>query len=470
MKTIHAVFKKEFHDRIKAYYDKEENKSSFKVINYDTDINTFRHYMLMQKDSIEIADIALVAVSENYDVPLAVQIKELIEKTVEVKLAHNDLRILLILPQSFKQDIRLVTELVSIGIYDIHFKNDFDFTDLNQWMNVPKTLADMRDYIKANAKDPREFAALFNHADPPKETTTEVVINEVEKTKVITKKETVEKVVRLTTTILQKNIGVLALTKGAGSTFVATNFASYLAEQDLNIGLYENPKHAEQKTYLADVFNLFSEIEAKNQKDSVPHKIVQKTEHYLSDPYNVMGVDVYATNYALGPIKEFKPHSMMKYINTGKQSVKIIDLGCFTDQELNEEAFTDLLSLFDSLLIVVDLLPTSIIPYQNRLKQLQKRCKHFSDMDLMYILNRFDGEIPLKKYKHLELDSVVSIAGIDHSALLAAMFKKQTVYTHDNNIREKLKPVYSVVANSLGIEVLNEKEPRPKKLFNLFAK
>jgi hypothetical protein len=466
MKTLHVVFPRNYHSPIGKYFATEDNKDKFQVINYDNDINTFRHYMLINKEDLVIADIALLAIFENYEVPLEVQIKELIEKAVEVKIKHNQLRMILILPQSFKRDIKLVTDLVSIGIYDIHFKNEFDFEDITKWINEPLTLADMRDYIKANAKDPREFAALFGNVEVSPE------IHEVEKTntKIITQKETVEKIVRLTTTIEQKNIGVLALTKGAGATFHATNFASFLSSNDLNVGLYENPSYEENKTYLADVFNLFSEIDVADQKISVPHKIVRREEHYTTDTYKKNGIDIYATNYALGHIQEFESQHMMKYINTGKHSLKIIDLGCLSDRELDGDNFSDMLSLFNSLVVVVDLMPTSIIPHTKRLNKIRSICKNYSDMNLIFIINKFDGEIPQKKYKHLNLKPTLMVDTVKHSSVLQAMFQTKTIFDYDKTIREQLTPVYSNLAKYIELDLGEEKESKSNRLLSLFGR
>lgn len=476
MKNVHVVFQKSAKEVITSFFEREVN---YNVINYDEDITTFRHYML-KEDLIEKADIALLVIFESVEVPIEVQIKEIIKNAIEVKLAHVDLRLVFAFPQKFEYYTKLVKDLVSVGIYDIHFINDFKLADIVQWLDNEKTLSDVKKYITTEDDEP------LTMVNPGKvETESNQISNNpikdlqndkesgssLKRGKIKASESPAIKEIVVTKTIEQKNIAILSFNKCAGATFHTTNLASYLANSGVKVGVYEYPKTSPNKTYLTDVFDFFSEYD-EEIKRSIPHLIINNQELNIQENvYDKGELSFYPVNYMEGEIEDFTIPQFMKYLNVGRQVFKIMDFGNFTKDEMNDDQFYNMLSMFDVLIVVLDMMPVSLLPNFERLSALQKVTESLIDLNTVYIINHHTDSIKKEHYKHLNIGTPERCPSFDRDKIFKAMYDKQTIYDYDPTIRNELNNLYNTVFKKCNIELKDQtlKRSKAKKKFNLLG-
>ncbi|MGN4128080.1 hypothetical protein ACMGD3_24200 [Lysinibacillus sphaericus] len=246
-----------------------------------------------------------------------------------------------------------------------------------------------------------------------------------------------------------KKIGVIGLTKSVGTSFITTNFASYLSDSNVETGVYESPVNEHHRTYLADQFGFFDE---ENPNQSLPHAIVNKQEFDRKKAYKIKNVYYYPTNYMESPILEFPTHEIIRYVNTGVHSIKLMDLGHITELELINRELLDKLSTFDALILVVNPLPTKVIPNTKNLLDLQHALNTL-DIHYVTVLNQYQGELPKGDLKIFDLHKGLEIPCVNHSVVIKAMYKKTTSYDYDTETRNLLKPYFVKLANQLDLPI-----------------
>lgn len=477
--TIHAVFPKDFWNPIKKYF--VQDHIQYDVINIDDEIQTFKHYMLGESGQV-IADIALICLFEDFEIPLDAQTTDLSEYLLEVKMKNSNIRIVLILPNSFKRSNKLTKDLVTLGIYDIHFTDEFNFRDILGWLEKPMQLPDMKEFIE------KEYGIKHQVSEKTEESEKELVFSieaetdskaPVENKKSSSKLSSIKAItagffknreVKATTkkeqpsnpsdnvhqvntlAFTQRNIAFLSVSKSAGSTFHANNFASFLALNGVGrIGLFEYPVHCENKTYLSDVFNLYKESE-DNKKCSIPHAILNKRPFKKEDLYHYNNViDIIATDYSLSEILDFTGQQTLKLLNVAKHDVKIMDFGCIPLERLKSEDFRDILSMFDYAVLVMDLMPTALIPNHDRFYKLQSLAKDEMPNDPIYIFNQFAGNIKKCEYKHLNINKAYECQAFERSTIFNAMYENTAAFDFDHTIKSYLISLYSDLCEEVSI-------------------
>lgn len=408
-----------------------------------------------------------------------------------------------------------ISKLIMAGIYDLHFIQDFDYHHIESWLDNVQQIMDVKDYITSsdipNLKQQiqveshiieiasnvekeiqkqeeninvhvhsieeakkEEFFDFGNEvtANKPEELSEKKVEsnkdskNHSGKIKTIfnmtfpkNKKESSVKplpenqIEQMETVITKgngtKKIGVIGLTKSVGTSFITTNFASFLSNNDIEIGVYENPVSEQHRTYLADQFGFFDE---ENPNQSLPHAIANKREFDKKKAYNIKNVCYYPVNYLESPILEFPTHEMIRYVNTGGQSIKLMDLGCVTELELINTELLDKLSTFDTVVVVVNPLPIKVVPNIKILLDLQQALDTLN-IHYVTVLNEYQGELPKGDLKIFDLHKSLEIPSVNHSSIIKAMHKKVTVYDYDSEIRNELIPYFTKLANHLDLSI-----------------
>ena len=260
-----------------------------------------------------------------------------------------------------------------------------------------------------------------------------------------------------------KKIGVIGLTKSVGTSFITINFASFLSESNIETGVYENPVNEAHRTYLADHFGFFDE---ENTKPSLPHAIVNKQEFDRKKTYKIKNMYFYPTNYTESPITEFSTHEIIRYVNTGGHTIKLMDLGHVTELELINNELIDRLSTFDSLIFIVNPLPTKVMPNTKNLISLQQALDTL-DIHYVTVLNEYQGELSKSDLKIFDLHKSLEIPSVDHSTVIKAMSRKTTVYDYDTVVRNLLNPYFIKLANQLDLPIQIREHKSKKSLLKM---
>lgn len=262
---------------------------------------------------------------------------------------------------------------------------------------------------------------------------------------------------------MTKKMAVIGLTRGVGTTFVTTNFASFLSASGIETGVYENPIFEPHRTYMADIFLMFDEEVAN---PSLPHCIINETEFDKKKAYKIKKTNYYPVNYFTNPIMEFDTHEWIRYVNTGHHNVKLIDMGYLNEKDLINKTLINKLCTFDSVLIVLSPLPTRLIPNAQLLLKLTGELSQLG-VDYHTVLNQFEGEISKSEFKLYNLHKSLDIPNLNSSTVTKAMYKHSTAYDYDRDCVTILKPPFLKIAKALNLPIEAKAVERKNSLLDL---
>lgn len=561
--AVHAIFPLKFKQPLFDFFSENEK---FDLLGYDTDITNYTTFIL-NKDTKNYSNTVLISIYDHNDIPFKDLMNETTELAVKVKLARQDLRLIIIFPSfvgeryEFRENI---SRLIMAGIYDIHFKGNYGFSDIISFLEDKRVLTDLKQFItnsdipvlmanESNLHDERELQTLLNEKEikipetdsqehrkvsvesvvpavknekvetaatiqeevPPQnaeeieEDIQGVVKEEVKPTvdnlksdvlqqssekedsdsgrkfkKIFSRKQStevpketsinkttnpnqnkeieIEKMV-VARTNMTKKIAVIGVTKNVGTSFVATNLASFLTNAGLDVGVYENPVYEQHRTYLADMFFFFDEDEPFK---SLPVEIVNKGEFDKRQIYKVKGTSYYPVNYLSSPIIKFETHDLVRYINTNSHSIKIMDMGYITEKEMHNNDLYNKLSSFDEVIIVLSPLPTKIIPNAKIFMAFKK------ELDLLGIknvtlLNQFNNEVSKNEFKVYNLHKSLVLPSVAAETVTKAMYKQQNVYDYKNEASTLLNEHFINITNSLNLPLEVKAQKGKGKIFNM---
>lgn len=478
-KKLHIVFPKEYMDVLLRSLDEEK----YTVINKEYSLDTFHHWATGEDTSNP--DIALIVETTENDIPIERLVKDYINKLTEIRLnpMRQEIRIILVLPSQFGRIPYLKKSLAALAIYDVYFTEQFSLDTIIEWIDNERTLADVKDLF-ANSKDEQneiviedeETKEVLNSADkgdshPNKRVDIKRLKNSLSKEKNFLQREKSEKVkevvietvVEKYITIAQQSIAFISLSKGAGSTFHTLNLASFFKEKDFSIGVYEQPQYADGRTYIADVFNIFQMEEDANI--SVPHAIIERKPVIYDQVYNYHSIPIYAVDYTRGEIDNFKIDHVLRYLATGKHTIKLMDFGYISKQQFENREFMDILNIFDHVVIVADTMPVALIPNQDRLKYFQSlEDDNSNDINVHFLLNRFSSKMTKKDLHELRFEEAIKCSTLNADSIYKACMDMKVPFDTDQQLKEELSLVYENLCNDMGIEIVTNKQ-RKKRLF-----
>lgn len=479
-KQLHVVFPKDYMEMIVEALAAE----GFTIPNKDYELETFYHWATAEG---EYCPTALIIDTLDDDIPIEAKAEEYIRYLTDIRLNKPNMRLIINLPSQFKIMKQMQRSFVSLGIYDFYFEDHFSVQSILQWIENKRNLADVKNLITTDSYEEKMEETSHSTGEDSTELTeihrgkTEEIFIEdddqelgfssilhdkfgdkVKGLKRLTDSFSINvnlpkfagnsrsKVVEKYVTMIQQSIAFISLSKGAGSTFHSLNFASYLSEKGLDIGLYEQPVHFDGRSYIADVFDLFKT--PNRQEASIPHMILERKPIWLEQVPEYCEVKVYATDYGQGFINNFKSEQFIRYLNTGKHTVKIMDFGYIPSHWLNESTFLDVLNTFQHIVVVVELLPTSFIPNFERFEFFKNFQDEYNNQsELWFLLNRYDSYIPKKELKKLELDLSHRCLALETNQVYKSMFDKKTPYDGSRDIQEELNIVYDDLFEDMGL-------------------
>lgn len=269
------------------------------------------------------------------------------------------------------------------------------------------------------------------------------------------------KVVEKLISVTPQNIAFISLSKGAGSTFHAVNFASFLIEQKFNVGLYENPTIEKGRTYLKDVFDM-----TKTSFASVPHFINDGVAVPVSKTFFYKKMAVYPIDYAQEEIDFFTISKMYQYLNTGKHTFKVFDLGYY-DLEVNQQ----FLQMFDHIYVVVDLMPTSFLANYRRLEWLLEHQGQVEFPSVHYLLNPYIKACSKQELQELGLKEAYKCQAFMKEQVLIASFNRELFYFENEEAQQILRRLYHEICKDADIPILlDQKKGIFKKVNGLLAR
>lgn len=425
----------------------------------------------MSKGEID-CETALIIGELQGDIPVEEKVNSFLKKITEIRFNRPHLRLIVSLPNAYSHLKIIQQTLVSLTIYDVHFTDHIQFDTLLDWLENPKNITDMKEFIVSsetyNQPPSIKNNSVSSEEKGPAETTEKPELGENSRvqrrkqhtkekeirfeTKVIEKVVEIEKVVSVT----QKNIAFLSNSRGAGSTFHSTNFASFLNTSELNVGLYESPIIEKGRTYLTDLFDL------SDSHLSISHllKNQQPIPIEYSSKYN--DITIYPINYRKERPVDLTEDMVYRYLNIGRHTVKIMDLGYW---ELNNQN-DSILHYFDHIYFIVDLSPIAFIPNFERFEWLKTKTQSEGFPPISIIINPYVSSFPKSELKDLELSKAYRCEVFDRESIMEAYFNKQTAYDGVEAIREGLQGLYQSLCKEIEVPLSHLRKSKKTSIFN----
>ena len=146
---IHLVYEEDYVEQLKGILE----GAGHNVVEWDYALSQFADFSGRMQSS---ADLALV------DGQAGVYAKkEIIESLGQVRKNLPYLRLIVIFPLSLEKDEAFIAKLLTLSIYNMYFRDEYDLDDLERWITTPKTYAD----YNIETKDIR---GVLNGAEKPR--------------------------------------------------------------------------------------------------------------------------------------------------------------------------------------------------------------------------------------------------------------------------------------------------------------
>lgn len=127
---IHLVYEEEYLEQLKDILE----SAGHKVVGWDYSLLQFADFS--EKKAAE-AEVAVVDGQAG-----VIEKREIIDTLTRVRKNLPDLRLIVILPLSLEKDETFISKLLTLSIYDMHFKDEYDIDDLESWLKNKKSYAD----------------------------------------------------------------------------------------------------------------------------------------------------------------------------------------------------------------------------------------------------------------------------------------------------------------------------------------
>lgn len=338
-----------------------------------------------------------------------------------------------------------------------------------------------------------DFEVIFEQLDKLLSIKEEIIvepepeINEVDDTPIrYVEKETIKEVIKevkvikkeykhMYSEIENKSIGIMNLSRGAGSTFLTMNLAKALAEYEILTSIVELPLE-QPKIYI----NLAIKQKLNNNdKDSLEYlnyysyaheinnngKIEKDKENYVEDIIFI----VPDPNKEIITPEEWNFNKMIKLLNaTRKAKLNLIDI----NNSFYHESVKDLMEEIDALLVVIDPNPTEVILNISKLEEIKNIAKE-TNLKVRYIINKNNGGVNLKElHEYINVEILTKIPFIDISLVYKSLYEGEFLYKY-GEARETLNQAFiPIFKELLPVELIldSRKEESPKKKFSFFRR
>lgn len=468
LKNLHVVFPKGYIDVLLPMLKNE----GYNVLNYDDNTGSFVDWA--NSDAETLADTALIIEPLTRNVPTEIEMQELLGKLTELRIKRAELRVVLILPLEASHVSNFKENLVKLGIYDFYFTENITFEIIENGIENPKNLGDMKEFIindssqmfleqevihEVNNQEIQETDGELTRTrsarNHNKNSNNPVVVEKVvEKIVEVEKLVEVEKVIERVLTVKQKKIALHSLSKGAGSTFHTVNLAAYFNDLKINVGVFENPLDQLSKTYLADTINLFEENE---QWLSIPHLIKKKQIYSRDNIPTHKGIKFYVLNSTNEKIPTYNFDEYLRYLNAGPELLKIMDFGYLDYDSYKDEGMLEVLNQFDLHILCMDLMPIAVNSEFNKLSIF---LNEELNSDVQILINRFTKGISNEDMHDIGIEEALKCPMFDYETVFRSFYNQSIPYHFDADINNSLANLYDNISDLLQFD---KKEMRVRK-------
>ncbi|QSX04922.1 hypothetical protein JYG23_09480 [Sedimentibacter sp. zth1] len=260
-----------------------------------------------------------------------------------------------------------------------------------------------------------------------------------------------------------RNIGVVSLSNGAGSTFITMNLACALSER-VKVSVIEYPL---LKPYIYNYLGLNTLcINGYVDFCSLPHMI--NNEERITPKYyvhqtnkNIFWIIQDAT---LDRIENWDSKEMMRLLYLPKESsINVIDLG----DKLFNSSITDILEQFSMIIVIIDpMVPNLLNSITNfeKIKELEKTSK----TKILYVINKFSKGVNKKELLgFLDITPTCYIPYINSKDIYKAVYEGTIPYNYTSVKSELNGPFSSIIENIISLKMLKSHNRKKKKIRRL---
>lgn len=275
--------------------------------------------------------------------------------------------------------------------------------------------------------------------------------------------------------IENKSIGIMNLSRCAGSTFLTMNLAKAFSKYEILTSIIELPLEPPKIYTNIGIEQKLSEDDDSGYLNfySFPHeidinsKMLKDKETYIDDIIFIVPdphkpqINSETWNYS----------KMMKLLNVSRKAkINLIDI----NNSFHHQITRDLLEELDTLIVVIDPNPTEVIlniSTLNKIRELEKE----NITNIKYVLNKVNKGVDLKELKrYIEVEPATRIPYIDISLVYQSLYKGKILYDYEE-AREVLNEAFiPLFKELLPIELIKDsitkRDESKTKGFNLLKK
>lgn len=266
---------------------------------------------------------------------------------------------------------------------------------------------------------------------------------------------------------LNHTVGVLSLSKKAGSSFITTSFAAALTEHDISVSVLENPIESKARSYLFHALGIPTAETKDKQFYSVPHVIREDKKIDKEQVFKKSDVNWMVTDPRRPGIKAWSFTDMMRYLHSSNAAVTLMDMGWIIVQS-GGKGVSYMLREFDTLLVVIDPLPQEVEANIESLRYLEEVRKQGTDV--IYIINKMNKEVRLNNelgvdtktefrlINEMETKKAIQVPHVQPEFMYKAQFIQKLPF-EINEVKEQLdKPMHELIKAVLPKVKLKKKQ------------
>lgn len=257
-------------------------------------------------------------------------------------------------------------------------------------------------------------------------------------------------------------IMVCALSKCAGSTFITTNLAKFISENNIIPNVVELPF----TPYLFDYLGVEKENLSVKERDSfysAAHELHERKPLIQSGVYMAKGIVWTLVDPRRPVIKEAEWDDMMMLnllYSARKKGISLIDIGDYLDHPAVANAALNV----DCLMVVVDPILINIAQNLRRLFKLRELAQ--MGINIKLIVNNWTESVPKRELlKFFDFAPLYFCPNIDKSYIHRAAFNGHLVYEY-KEVSSLLQATMSkLAADFINADLARRKNDRPKYSF-----
>ncbi|MDI3236428.1 hypothetical protein QK289_15540 [Exiguobacterium antarcticum] len=271
-----------------------------------------------------------------------------------------------------------------------------------------------------------------------------------------------------------KVIIVGSLTKGAGSTIIATNLARMIGERKVNVAYMEHPLI---RPYMFDYLQIHNNQE--HEYFDVARAVRKKGVSLKEEPFVRDGVEWHVIDAREPANKDFEYHQLLMATHAIGANIMILDIS----DRWEDPGVQEYMRHADLILLAAE---SDLIKYEYSLMEYELFESHsFPTKEfrvMKYLQEKHDSRFEIihtKKFKGLDMKlmlqmfqkrPVATLPYIDYPTIMAAVQNSKILYDYDNSSKESFeKNFLGIISRFLPKDLLELKTAR-RSMFSIKRK